>query len=154
MIYEASEKRPFLFLDSSVFGAITDSSFIKLLINNKNAVIVLEDCETLLASREYGNGRMAALLNLSDGILGDSLNLKFICTFNSDLTKIDQALLRKGRMKLKYEFKALTADKTQAKAKELGKDIPAGKELPLCEIYNYGQDNGAKTKSKPKIGFC
>lgn len=148
------EEQQFLFLDSSVFAAITDASFIQLLIDYEGAVVVLEDCETLLTSRERGNGCMAALLNLSDGILGDSLNLKFICTFNSDLTKIDPALLRKGRMKLKYEFKALTPDKVQTLAKKLGKEIPEGKELPLCEIFNYGEDNGAKAPSKAKIGFC
>ena len=97
---------------------------------------------------------MSALLNLSDGILGDSLNLKFICTFNAQLRNIDDAVLRKGRLKLKYEFKALTPEKTQILAKKLGKEIPEGKSLPLCEIYNYGEDNGAKeTTTKRPIGF-
>lgn len=152
LIYEVDRKHQFVFLDSSVFNYITDASFVKLLMDYRNAVIVLEDCETLLASRERGNGSMAALLNLSDGILGDSLNLKFICTFNSDLTKIDPALLRKGRMKLKYEFKPLKATKVQVLAKNLGKDIPEGKDMCLCDIYNFEEDNGVKNDKKP-IGF-
>ena len=153
LIYEVDKKHRFVFLDSSVFGAITDASFIRLLIDYKDAVIVLEDCETLLEDRVRGNNQLSALLNLSDGILGDSLNLKFICTFNADLTRIDKALLRKGRMKLKYEFKALSAEKTQALAKALGKDIPEGKSLPLCDIYNWGEDNGVKIPEKRVIGF-
>lgn len=142
----------FVFVDSSAFNSITDSSFIKLLIDNKNSVIVLEDCETLLQDRVAGNAKLSALLNLSDGILGDSLNLKFICTFNADLTRIDKAILRKGRMKLKYEFKALTPDKVKLLATKLGKNIPENKSMPLCDVYNYGEDNGNISNSKP-IGF-
>lgn len=149
-----STDKDFIFIDSSCFNYITDASFVKLLIQNKDAVIVLEDCEDILKDRIAGNNKLSALLNLSDGILGDSLNLKFICTFNAQLRNIDDAVLRKGRLKLKYEFKALTPDKTQALAKKLGKDIPEGKSLPLCEIYNYGEDNGAKeTATKRPIGF-
>lgn len=149
-----TSKKDFLFLDSGCFNYITDASFVKLLIDNRDSVIVLEDCEDLLRDRIQGNARMSALLNLSDGILGDSLNLKFICTFNADLKNIDPAILRKGRLKIKYEIKALTPEKTQALAKKLGKEIPEGKSLPLCEIFNYGEDNGAKpTTTKKPIGF-
>lgn len=150
LIYNTSAN--FIFLDSSCFNYITDASFIRLLANNKDSVVVLEDSEELLRDRvASGNSRLSALLNLSDGILGDSLNLKFICTFNADLKFIDKAVTRKGRLKLKYEFKALTADKTQLLAKSLGKDIPEGMSLPLCEIYNYGEDNGVQAKRS--VGF-
>lgn len=136
-----------------MFNYITDASFIHLLIDYKDSVIVLEDCETLLEDRARGNSRISALLNLSDGILGDSLNLKFICTFNADLTRIDPALLRKGRMKLKYEFKALTPDKVKTLAEKLGKSVPENKSYPLCEVYNFGEDNGVKQNTKKSIGF-
>ena len=32
------------------------------------------------------------------------IKCKFICTFNTNIENVDKALLRKGRMKLKYEF--------------------------------------------------
>lgn len=142
----------FMVLDNSVFGYITDASFIKLLMSNKNSVIILEDCEEMLADRVSGNSRISALLNLSDGILGDSFKFKFICTFNTNVSKIDQALLRKGRMKMKYEFKKLCAEKTYELGKIIGKDIPENTALTLAEIFNYGVDNGAKIK-KTNIGF-
>lgn len=142
----------FMVLDNSVFGYITDASFIKLLMNNKNSVIILEDCEEMLADRVAGNGRIAALLNLSDGILGDSFKFKFICTFNTNVSQIDQALLRKGRMKMKYEFKKLCAEKTYALGQEIGKNIPKGESYTLADIFNYGVDNGNKNNKKP-IGF-
>ena len=150
LIYTSEKK--FIFLDSSCFNAITDASFINLLINNKDSVIVLEDCERLLESRKLGNERLSTLLNLSDGILGDGLNFKFICTFNADLKSIDEAILRRGRLKKKYEFKALTPEKTKKLAEHLGIELEEGGSLPLCDIYNYGENTGAVATNK-SIGF-
>lgn len=145
-------KKEFLVLDNSVFNYITDSSFISLLMDYKDAVIILEDCESMLTDRTQGNHRLSALLNLSDGIIGDSFNFKFICTFNANIGKIDKALLRKGRMKLKYEFKELSAEKTKALAQKLGKDIKEDKPMTLANIYNYGHIND-RTDEDRNIGF-
>jgi len=147
-----SIKRPFIVVDSTCFDHITDSSFVQLLLRNRNAVIILEDCEDMLADRITGNAKLATLLNLSDGIIGDNFNFKFLCTFNAKVNQLDKAILRKGRMHLKYEFKALTPDKTKKLGEKLGKDIPDGKSLTLSEIFYYNEDNGADVKEK-KIGF-
>lgn len=146
------KKKTFLILDNSVFNYITDSSFISLLLDYKNAVIILEDCESMLVDRVSGNGKLSALLNLSDGIIGDAFNFKFLCTFNANIGKIDKALLREGRMKIKYEFKALTSDKTKALAEKIGKNVKDGESLTIAEIYNYGIKNDYSEKDK-KIGF-
>ena len=91
---------------------------------------------------------------MSDGLLGDGLNLKFICTFNAPLTTIDDAILRKGRMKVMYEFNDLSPEKTQKLAKDIGVDIPQGESLPLCDIYNYMSKNDYTDKNNKKtIGF-
>lgn len=145
----------FLFLDSSTFSHITDASFINLLISNKNAIIIVEDCEDLLVSRDTrGNYQISSLLNLSDGILGDSLNLKFICTFNADINDIDKALLRKGRLKVKYEFGKLTKDKAIKLAEKLGKDTNISEAMSLCDVYT-SENNGGESivKPRPRIGF-
>lgn len=145
------KKKDFILLDSSVFDYITDSSFINLLSDWKNSVIILEDCESMLTNRENGNGKLSALLNLSDGIIGDAFNFKFICTFNAEIGKIDKALLRKGRMKIKYEFKKLSADKTKALASKLGHEVKEGESLSLADIYNYGVNNNASVEKG--VGF-
>lgn len=153
LIRELNDK-DFLILDSSVFDNITDSSFIQLLLEYKDYVVILEDCESMLADRTDGNNKMASLLNLSDGILGDAFNLKFICTFNADINRIDQALLRKGRMKVKYEFKKLSKDKVKVLSDKYKLNIPEDKitDMYLSDIFNYNSDNGAQ-KDVKKIGF-
>lgn len=156
LMYECKDKT-FFVLDSGVFHYITDSSFINLLLENKNAVIILEDCEEMLTTRKEGNARMSSLLNLSDGLIGDNFNFKFICTFNAKYDELDKAILRKGRMKLNYKFKALKKDKAIALAEKLGKtDFKATGDMVLTEVFNWGEDNGSdqiKENDKCIVGF-
>ena len=144
----------FYWIDSNMFAYLDSSEFITYLVTCKNAVFILEDSESLLKSREETkNPAMQSLLNISDGMLGDSLKLKFICTFNTNTRNIDQAILRKGRMKVKYEFKELCLEKVKKLFKKQGLDESlATKDMPLCDIYNFLEDNGNNT-GRNKIGF-
>lgn len=142
----------FYWLDSSMFRMINSTSFMEFLLDCQNSVFILEDCESVLKSRDTDyNELITPILNISDGILGDSLHLKFICTFNTNLLNIDKALLRKGRLSLKYEYKLLSKDRVQAIFDKLKIDRKATKDMPLCDIYNIDEDNG--TKEEKKIGF-
>lgn len=150
LIYKTDNK--FLFFDKSIFQHMSEASLIELLINRRNSVIILEDCEDLLTNRTGFGSCMGTILNLTDGILGDSMKFKFICTFNANIVDIDPAILRKGRMRLKYEFKKLTGKKARALGEKLGiKNVPE-KEMPLCDVYNYLIDNG-NSKKESKVGF-
>ena len=153
---QTNPDKKFYFMDKSTFEYINSDTLINFLFSNsvKDSIFVLEDCETLLSDRmATGNHLLSTILNLSDGILGDGLNIKFICTFNADIAKLDKAILRKGRLKYKYEFKPLTPEKTQELAKELNKNIPEGESLTVAEIYNWEEDNGSEGDEPKRIGF-
>ncbi len=122
-----------------------------------NLVIIIEDCEKLLQSRNYGssNASLSDILNISDGLIGDQTNTKFIFTFNSNLSSIDSALLRKGRLKCRYEFKPLQGDRLKSLALRLGlelSDEELKEGLPLCDIYNYNSKVEVENRER-KIGF-
>lgn len=143
---EKHSDKKFIYMDTKLVTNISDSSFLRFLMEQRNSVIILEDCERMLVSRNENNPMMSTLLNLTDGILGDSFGVKFICTFNTPLSNIDTALLRKGRLSLKYEFKKLSLEKT----KEL---LPEAKEpMTLADIYNVDDENDFSKKSI-KLGF-
>jgi hypothetical protein len=151
LIYTNKEKC-FIWVDSTMFNYITDSSFIKFLLDYKDSIFILEDCESLLVSRDgEKNSAIQTLLSISDGILGDSLKIKFICTFNTDLNNIDKAILRKGRLKVKYEFKDLTKDKVEKIFEKQNIPTEYAKEMPLCDAYNFSEDDYNENISK--IGF-
>jgi broad-specificity NMP kinase len=138
----------FIFIDNSVCDSISDGLFLEFLQENKNAVIVFEDCEKLLESRESAsNESMGTILNLTDGIIAESMKIKFICTFNCGLDKVDDALLRKGRLSLKYEFEKLSLEKTRA-------IYPDAKEpMTLADAHNALKKNDFSKKKVKKIGF-
>lgn len=147
------DDRDFVYLDHSCFDMMTDASFIETLADYENSVLILEDCEDMVKDRSHGNSKMAALLNLSDGLLADSFKFKILCTFNADVAKIDKALLRKGRLKIDYEFRELTPAKTAALASRLGKNIKPGESLTVGDIYNYGETVEYSKTDKRGIGF-
>lgn len=119
----------------------------------QDSIIILEDCEDLIKDRNnnYFAGQVSQLLNAADGIIGDCINAKIICTFNTRLNNIDKALVRKGRIKVKYEFGELTQDRADALRKRLNK--VDGTSNVLCDILN-SDSAGVQETSKPnKIGF-
>ena len=65
------------------------------------------------------------------------MHQQIIATFNCDLTSIDPALLRKGRLIANYEFNQLDIDSAKALSEKLGFGT-AGVTGPmtLAEIYN------------------
>lgn len=145
-----------IYIPISLVGSLTDPSFISLLADNKGSVLIIEDAEKALESRDLqsGNGSLVSeLLNLSDGLLGSLLNIKIIATYNGDKEKIDRALLRKGRLSVDHEFRNLTSEEATAFAKSIGKNITFTKDTPLSDIYNYEDDNGIVIKESPVIGF-
>lgn len=140
--------KTFIILDSNVLIDITSHSLLQAFLENRDAVWILEDCEKLLVSRdESSNPIMSAFLNMSDGILASVLKCKFICTFNTSIENIDSALMRKGRMKIKYEFKKLDKKKAQAINPEVTEDIT------LADLFYLNNENDFSKKQRNKIGF-
>ena len=93
----------------------------RYLISNSNSILVIEDAEELIVSRDQKrNSNLAMILNMTDGILGESLGIQIIATFNTDLKNIDPALKRKGRLKSSYEFKPLESEKANQLLKNEG----------------------------------
>ena len=99
-------------------------------------------------------GAIANILNMSDGLLSDIFNIKFICTFNADINKVDPALLRKGRCYANYEFKELSEDKVRKLNEKYKLDLSEIKAMTLADIYNANtSDKYSENKTHKKIGF-
>ena len=98
---------------------------------------------------------MANLLNLSDGLFGDAMNMQILCTFNTPLTEVDPALLRKGRLTVKHEFKELSVKDANALFKYLGKEHITDKPMSLSDIYGLETENFHKPEIQEvkRMGF-
>lgn len=135
--------KKFVFVPASLVHLFGDPSFGSFLSSLANHVIILEDCENAIRDRKINGNTEAVslLLNLTDGLLSDDLGMKFICTFNDDMKNIDSALLRKGRLIAKYEFKPLEKTKAEAILKELGFEAELTKPMTLADLFNFGEDS-------------
>jgi len=132
-----SMKKRVLFVSPGVAGNLMNPEFIDLLIDNPNAVLVIEDAENIIRDRKFSsNSSVSNLLNISDGLLSDCLNVQIICTFNSALSTVDSALLRKGRLIAKYEFTKLETAKAQKLSDHLGFKTIINKPMTIAEITN------------------
>lgn len=149
--------KKFIFVPTNMIGYLTNPEFMSLLVDNKNSILVLEDCENYIAERSVDNANtdvVSSILNIADGMLSDILECQFICTFNSDISKIDSALLRKGRLIAEYKFKELSVEKSNAYLASIGSEKTVDKPHSLAELTNF--DNVAykeKELEKPKFGF-
>lgn len=165
--YLASKvKRDFIYIPTSMIEYFTsDPNCLHTLIQKPNSIIILEDAEKAILKR-LGDGMdsssVSSLLNLSDGILSDILKTSVIVTYNCPKQDVDDALKRKGRLQIDYEFTALSVEDSKKLAKKLKypKNIIEEKikiPMTLSEIYNLEKEieyhGEAKKEEQKRIGF-
>lgn len=137
-----NESYLFYFMPASRFDRVDSGELVSFWsdenrLSKLKKVLVLEDAESVLLRRDGDNReRVATLLNLTDGVMGDALRVHVICTLNSALADLDPALLRPGRLLGHREFFRLTGEAAQRLAAHLGKTVAPGKSTSLAEIFN------------------
>jgi hypothetical protein len=158
--------RDFIYIPTTMIEYFTsDPNCLHTLIQRPNSIIILEDAEKAILKR-MGDGMdssaVSALLNLSDGILSDILKTSVIVTYNCPRQDIDDALKRKGRLQVEYEFGLLQVEDAIKLAKSLKYPKKFIEEkitqpISLSDVYNLEKEvefYDAKKKPEPRvIGF-
>jgi hypothetical protein len=150
-------KRTFIFIPTTFIDSLVSPNIIPLLLENKDSVLVLEDAEKALVSREQGMGNesvVSSLLNIGDGILGSMLNISMIVTFNTGRENIDKALLRKGRLMYEHKFDKLNRAESQRLLNKLNKNYTATEPMSIADIYNVEVDTNHTKEEHRAIGFA
>jgi hypothetical protein len=143
-----------IFLSPRLAGNLDSPGLAGILLRNPESILIIEDAEDLLISRDQQpNAAISTLLNVTDGVLGASLGIQVICTFNTPLTRIDPALLRKGRLIERYEFGALSAEKAR-NLLQPESAVPGGlRPMTLAEIFNRPLRADTEHPVPSSIGF-
>lgn len=132
----------FYFMPAARFANVDSGEIVTFWADeNRNSklrkVLILEDAESILLRRgEDNREKVATLLNLTDGMLGDALGLHVVCTLNSDLADLDPALLRPGRLVAHRDFDLLSGEEARRLAAALGIPEPRGDRISLAELFN------------------
>jgi hypothetical protein len=162
----ANMNKSVLYAPPSLSASLTDPEMIEFISDwviesEKDCILLIEDAEPLLEIRNGADGRttgISNLLNMTDGLLNDILGLMVIATFNTELSKIDPALLRPQRLLARKMFKKMPEDRAAQLSKELGIELPVI-EYPatLASFYAAGQNHNTLIhdldEERKMIGF-
>jgi ATPases of the AAA+ class len=127
----------------------------------RTIALVIEDADSCLSSRATDNiSAISSVLNLSDGIIGNCLDLRIIATTNQESKHIDKALLRTGRLSAHVEVNLLDVGQAQEIYRRLeGKPRMFGDRFySLSDVYAMAKDENPeetqeKKTNKRTIGF-
>lgn len=151
-LIEEFSKVKFIMVDphimTNISGPALIDTFLQLAGENMPVVLCIEDADSCLVERMQDNmSYISSLLNLTDGIYGESLNIHVIASTNQNKIEIDPALARPGRLHNLIEFKKLSREQAESIYKrETGKDIN-------FENNDANISNKKVTKSKSSFGF-
>lgn len=141
-----------IFIPPSMAEHLASPDLIGLLSDYSGSILIIEDAEKILMKREGDNSNaVSTILNLSDGFTSDFLNLNIICTFNTEITEIDPALLRKGRLKGMQEFNELDEKSIASLIEKFGLKLDTLQSMTLAELWNSGSP--IKKPQKKRVGF-
>lgn len=137
-------------------GAVESGAVLNYVSNNGAGLLILEDIDNLLKSREAGNRFMSALLNESEGVCENEI--KIVITTNlTNIDKVDSALIRQGRTFDIVDFRNLTREEAKVVADEEGLDISKldGNSIPLADIFGLRRPAYTRLarRKKAKFGF-
>lgn len=128
----------------------SDSIFQNFLFSKEEDMLIIEDADTIISSRELDHNKlMSRFLNVSDGLI-KLPNKKLVFTTNlTDFNKVDPALLRPGRCFDVMRTRPLTFEESIKAARAAQLPIPLVKrEYTIAELFHQGQES-----PQPKIGF-
>jgi energy-coupling factor transporter ATP-binding protein EcfA2 len=143
-----------LFIPPSMAEMLSEPSIIPFLMDHRNSILIIEDSEQVIGDRrgKVSSAGVSNILNLTDGILGDCLNIQVIATCNIPRERIDPALLRKGRLICEHRFDKLKLLETNNLLLHLNKGVTSKVPLTLADIYNIDTETYRDLDSDP-IGF-
>jgi len=140
-----------IFIPPTMLSVLSQPDFCDFMMKQQNSILILEDAEMILSSER--NAATNTLLNITDGLLADSYKVKIICTLNSDLKEIDEALMRKGRLYLEYKVNKLSKDDAQRLVDHLELNVAVKDEMSLAEIFNDEENTQEDSFKERSIGF-
>ena len=156
LVSQLNKNKKVIFVPPFLTESITSPEFVPFLARYTDSVLVIEDAERVVSDRVSGSGSsigVSNILNMTDGIMGDVMNIQIICSFNMNRNKIDPALLRKGRLIAEHKFDALDVESTNNLLKHLGHEQTTTKSMILADIYNIDEKEFVTDNGNKRVGF-
>lgn len=150
-----------IIIPSGIIQSLEGPDIISLLSNEDDIaagmkhILFTEDADEALISRGADNlSAISSLLNMTDGILGQALDIRVVATSNASKTQIDSAIKRPGRLCRQLNFRPLSLQEAQVVTNTLGKPplLEDKKSWTLAEVYAW-QGMEGELQVEHQIGF-
>ena len=113
-------------------------------------MFVLEDCGELLRADARGQS-LSRLLNIADGVIGQSRRVLICITTNEPIGRLHPAVIRPGRCLSNIEVRAFTRAEASA---WLGPDHTARDEMTLAEMFALESGESINANDGvPRLGY-
>ncbi len=129
---------------------LSNDGFFASFIEGREGILVMEDADAFLSSRQEGNTMMHRFLNVSDGLVSASDKKIIFSTNLPNVNDIDEALMRPGRCFDVMQFRELTRDEAATLASKVDQSLPDGGRFTLADVFNTKPSGNKPTRS---VGF-
>ncbi len=145
----------FVMIPATMVDAIGSPDLIPHMLKIKESnpgysiVFIIEDGDRVLLNRGMDNvSAISTLLNITDGILGDLVDLRVIVTTNEKTVKVEPALLRPGRISARVDVGFIGPDRAYTIYHKLMGNMNVAPEwedkdkITLSTVYQKARENG------------
>jgi len=149
----------FIYVPPNMLSQLISPSFLPVLINaqknNKTLILILEDADEALKSRDDNMTLISTILNLTSGIIADLLDLRIVATTNSEIKKLDDAVKREGRLAKYVHVQKLEAEQANNAYMRLtdSEEKPFSNPKTLAQVYikATNKKDGASKESEARF---
>lgn len=123
--------------------------------DRKWRLVILEDSGELLSAdaRERTGQALSRMLNLTDGLLGQSTNSLVLVTTNEPLRRLHPAVARTGRCLAEVEFEPLSVSEANEWLEKAGSTVSVTSPKPIADLYALLEGRSAPVQGR-SIGFA
>jgi hypothetical protein len=154
-----------VFVPSEMVAGLSGPNLASVLLDYREEgrpiVLVVEDADECLTQRSAQNmSSISTLLNVSDGILGQLVDIRVVCTTNTPFEELDKASKREGRLLERIEVDSLSGEQAAEVYKKLAGQAPdpsvisKNQKYTLANIYALARSGKARIEpERRKAGF-
>jgi hypothetical protein len=160
----------FILVPAHMVASLASPDLIQAVVGKREyaskaaTIFVIEDADECLLTRDGANqAAITSLLNVSDGILGNVVNIRIIASTNAPRMEMDNAIMRPGRLCRRIHVGPLTKTEAIVVASRLGKDAnwcfaTLKGDMTLADVYravrsDAGEAPAVEIERKGIMGF-
>ncbi len=118
-------------------------------------VLIVEDSDEYLTmdAKQRSGQSLSRLLNLTDGLVGQGLNILVMMTTNEPVANLHPAIARVGRCLANVQFESFGYEEAMEWLKKNGSSNIPEREMTLAQMYSFLREPPILVEAEHTVGF-